>query len=225
MAIGSEGTVLFLVGFLQNASTLLLPGDGPFRLISGALVGVCMAGGLRVILGAIRRDARAARLLILVFGPIVTGGAVAFLRIYPILEHPRYIVWMLPSLYVLLLYAIEPVWALAERGIERVLPVRGRNALAAAVAVLCVANVLASIWFLERNERSKEEVGQAVRYLQTHAGSEEPLFVHGALEQQAGFYMQTLGWRPTILHLGSTGWPCCARNRALRVSDPLAETF
>ena len=105
---------------------------------------------------------------------------------------------------MLLVYAIEPVWIYGENLAARIFPVRGVNALVVNVIVLCILHVFASIWFLGRNERSREEVGKAIEYLQDRVGRDEALFVHGVLEQQATFYMRYHNWSPLGLYLVGT---------------------
>ena len=202
--LGSGGLYGSFGRFLQNICSLLLPGEGWLQFASGALLCLCVIGALRAIINLTHHDGRAAKLLVFTCVPIMTGVVVSFMHMYPLLDAPRFILWMLPSLGMLLVYAIEPVWIYGENLAARIFPVRGVNALVVNVIVLCILHVFASIWFLGRNERSREEVGKAIEYLQDRVGRDEALFVHGVLEQQATFYMRYHNWSPLGLYLVGT---------------------
>ena len=223
--LGSGGVLRSLGAFAHNVSELLLPGNGPLMIISYGLVALCGVGAIRVARDALRKDDRATKILLVVFLPIATAMVASFARKYPVLRQSRFIIWMLPGVYVLLLYALEPAWLFAERTAQRLSPASGRSLLTTMLAIGCVLTVFATIVFLKRDERSREEVGVALSSLKKQIEPREPLYVYGALEQQADYYMENLHWRPVQVYLGVDGWPCCPRNKWSRVSNPKAMTF
>lgn len=220
--LGNAGLVQSMFRFIQNISELLFPREAGLAPISNALMVLCLGGIFRAIIGAARNDRRAFQLLLVFFLPIVTSVIVGFARQYPLLNYTRFVIWILPALVVVVIYAVEPLWIFIERLLQRTLSLRAVEIM---VAVLCILYAMTNMWFLKQHPQSREEVREAVEYLRDRMGPADSLFVHGANEQQFIFYTRHFNWSPASVYMGATEWPCCPRNKILRVSNPQASNF
>jgi hypothetical protein len=221
---GNAGLARSMFRFIQNISDLLVPRDAGLAPISNALMVLCLGGIFRAIIGAVRKDRGAFRLLLVFFLPIMTSVIVSFARQYPLLEKwsPRFVIWILPALVVVVMYAVEPLWIRIERLLQRTLSL---GAVEIIVVVLCILYGMTNMWFLKQHPHYKEEVREAVEYLRDRMGPADSLFVHGWIGQQFIFYTRHFNWSPASVYMGATEWPCCPRNKILRVSNPQASNF
>jgi len=220
--LGNAGLVRSMSRFFENISELLFPLEAGLAPVSNALMVLCLGSIFRAIIGAVRNDRRAFQLLLVFFLPIVTSAIVSFARQYPLLNYPRFVIWILPALVVVVIYAVEPLWIRIERLLQRTLSLGAVEIIA---AVLCILYVMTNMWFLKQHPQSREEVREAVEYLRDRMGPADSLFVHGANEQQFIFYTRHFNWSPATVYMGATEWPCCPRNKILRVSNPQASNF
>lgn len=220
--LGDAGLVRSMSRFIQNISELLFPREAGLAPISNALMVLCLGGIFRAIIGALRNDRRAFQLLLVFFLPIVTSVIASLARQYPLLDHPGLVIWILPALVVVVIYAVEPLWIRIERLLQRTLSL---GAVEIIVAVLCILYAMTNMWFLKQHPQYREEGREAVEYLRDRMGPADSLFVHGRHQQQFIFYTRHFNWSPATVYMGATEWPCCPRNKILRVSNPQASNF
>jgi hypothetical protein len=59
--------------------------------------------------------------------------------------------------------------------------------------------------------QDEEDVGGAVAWLQSAFQDGDSLYVHASVQEEFKLYSRLLGFAPSALQLGNTGWPCCPR--------------
>lgn len=127
--LASDGILRSSFLFLKNVANLLLPGGGWFTLVSSAALLLGLAGALRIVVGLGRAERRAAHFFLVSCAPILIAIIVSFCRKYPLLDKPRFIIWMLPAVVMLILYASEPVWLWLEQLLIRTFHLKTKIAL------------------------------------------------------------------------------------------------
>jgi hypothetical protein len=212
---GQGGVLLSSELFLQNLSQLWIPHQQQWWLIVPAYVfGIlCGLGWLRSVV-QFRQGEKRARYMLCLSIPIAAALCASALGQYPVLEYPRFILWMLPICIALAVYGFELIWARISQRIPGVL-----------LPIACVLYLMANVTFLRKNPPSPEQVREAAIFLNAHVAPQDAVFVSGADWQQFSFYSQLLRWSPTNLYVANTWWPCCSRNKALVVSDPLPNSL
>jgi dolichyl-phosphate-mannose-protein mannosyltransferase len=218
---GRGGFLLSSSRFLQNLCQLWIPHQQQWWLIFlSYLVGtLCGLGLLHALIQSTRGQRRGQRILFLSTFPIAAALGASVMGQYPVLQYPRFILWMLPLCTVLVLYGLEPIWTRAARFFSFSFTHRISSIL---LPVLCVLYLLANVMYLKKNPPSPEQVREATLYLKTHAAPQDAVFVSGADIEQFSFYTQLLHWFPQNLYVANTWWPCCSRNKVLVASNPQA---
>ncbi|MBV8553757.1 MAG: hypothetical protein JOY54_20855 [Acidobacteriaceae bacterium] len=163
------------------------------------------------------RDARSRTVALMGILPIIVAMATSSLRLYPMLDYPRLIVWMLPSAALLLCYSIEPVTRRASL-------VFGSRVLNRMVYAGCVLIIGGSYLAMSRHP-AMEGNRQMFTHLKQSWRPGDYLFVHGGLSEQYALYARWLGWHPQKVYFGNTDWPCCSLMRESLATDPLARTL
>jgi hypothetical protein len=148
--------------------------------------------------------------------PIATAILSSLGNKYPLAPTPRVISWMLTGLTVLLFYGLTPLLSWLGSHLPLTMSI--------ALPGLCIAVTILNWAALRAFPVAQEDNRAAVAHLAARVGASDVVFVHGGLSEQFAYYERLMQWRPARTYLGNTGWPCCEKNRSLRVSDPQAQT-
>ncbi|HEV1995128.1 MAG TPA: glycosyltransferase family 39 protein [Candidatus Acidoferrum sp.] len=209
-------------GFPKNVCRMLFPQrtwSTPISYFLGLLAG---AGLVRAMVHGAKREPQALRLLVVTLLPFLAAIAASVAHRYPLRDYPRFILWMLPSCILLILYCLEAVWT----RLAGTLRTEWFHLLDRVVAPAgCLVLLCGGLFFLIRYPGRGEDVRSAVMYLKAHAAPADLVFVHGGTSEQFDLYAQLLHWSPGQQYLGKTGWPCCPRHHLQRVSSPRAASF
>jgi hypothetical protein len=206
--------------FLFNLGDLLLPAITSWtKAISFVLEVVMAVGGVRCIVGIRKRDRRAVTVLLLGLAPIFSGCVVSMVKLYPLNAYPRVIVWMLPSCYLLIGYALEmPLIWLWNRSTA----VSSRLLLRACVVAACCLVALASAPVLSKFTRLTEDNRELFAHLAAKMQAADCVYVHAGVAEQFSIYRRLLHWSPSCVYQGNIDWACCGKSREIRASDPTA---
>jgi len=100
--------------------------------------------------------------------------------------------------------------------VVRMLKFERLGAIAAAAATLYFAIAGARGQIAQSRYEAEEDLHGAFRYLKQHVGPQDLVLVHAAAREGFLLYAAMDGWQGPDPVFGSTGWPCCARNRDAR---------
>ena len=187
------------------------------KVLAFPLVALALAGFIRAVV-SLRGSEKALAVLLAGAAPLATAIALSFLHQYPLLVYPRVLLWSLPSLALLILYALDPAarW-LAVR-------VRPRTVLIPTLTACLLAAVFADLFLVSRPTPT-EDNRQAIEFIRSQIGPSGVLYVHAGMSQQLAYYQWSLPWNPARVYVGNTDWPCCFLNRDRVASDPRATDF
>ena len=175
--IGSGGLLRSFREFSQNVCDLLLPQiNASTRIISYVLGTVALIGLVRCVAGLARGDRRSTRVFMAAVPPLLVGMLMSVARQYPLLVYPRYVIWMLPCLMALTIFAVEPVWRWCERVSG------GRLATGEALvagACICLVAIAAGAFLQARRTAPPEDVRGAYALLRQRVLPNDTVYVHG----------------------------------------------
>jgi hypothetical protein len=117
--------------------------------------------------------------------------------------------WVFPCFVLLLLVELENL-ARAILKSERI----GAVLAVAAALFFAIAGIRGQI--SQKRYESEEDLHSAFRYLKQHVTPRDLVLVHAAAREGFMLYAVMDGWQGPAPNFGSTGWPCCARNRDAR---------
>ncbi len=203
--------------FLAFAELLVpraFPASGLLAFPLAALAGV----GFFRALAPSRGNTTALAALLGGAGPLATAIVLSFLHQYPLLAYPRVLLWSLPSLGLLILYAVEPA---ARRIGARFGP---RGVLYATMSACLLAALFVDLFVVPRPTPT-EENRQAIEFIRSRIDPSGVLYVHGGMSQQFEYYQWQIPWSPAHLYIGNTDWPCCFLHQDRVASDPRAADF
>ena len=218
--LGSDNFLYSFVEFADNVCQLMLPQvNRAAAAVSWLLGALVLLGALACGVRAARGERRARTVFLAAVLPVVTGMGMSLAHQYPLLDYPRYIIWMLPFCVMMILYALEPLWLRlngAARGWLESVPAQ------ALLGVLCLAVVAGFNLLQHRVQEKWENVRGAMEYMRANSQPNDTVYVQGGVNEPFEYYRQLLGWSPQNIYWGTTEWPCCARNVELRVTNPKA---
>ncbi len=107
--------------------------------------------------------------------------------------------WVLPCFVLMLLMEVESL-------------LRARAVIAAVATALVVLYGIRGEAAQQRYG-TEEDLHGAFRYLKQHVAEQDLVLVHAAVREGFLLYAAMDGWQGPAPIFGSTGWPCCARNR------------
>jgi len=221
--IGSGGWWRSLGRFSQNVCDLLLPqANAPTRLVSWVLGAIALIGLARCVVGFARGDRRSTQLFMVAVPPLIVGMLMSVARQYPLLVYPRYVIWMLPSLIALTIFAVEPVWRWCVR-VSGGWLATGQALVAG--ACICLAAISAGAFIQARRRVPAEDVRGAYALLRQRVQPDDTVYVHGGTTEQFEFYRNREQWSPEHIYWGFTGWPCCPLNLQSRVTNRTARVL
>lgn len=210
-----------LAALWTSFSRLLAPGDsGLTAWVGGLLLGLALGGVVQGVWLALQRQA--AGFVVLTAGalPLAVGILAGFLRLYPVLNYPRLLIWALPSLGLLMAVALERCLVGLDNSISG-----AKRLLDDAIVVLCFAMMITTQIVVLLYPRPAEGNREAISYLREKMGSRDCTFIQGGMSEQFYYYAARLRWAPPCIHLGATDWPCCAKAVAGRASAPSASSL
>jgi hypothetical protein len=218
--IGSGGWLSSLRRFLETGGDLMIPQQfgwsRAFSYAAGILIAVAV---LRLIVEYSKKGISQNIFWVSILVPVVASIPTSARRLYPLLTYPRMILWMLPILTVLLVYAIEPFWTWLTKKISM-----SDSALEASVALfttlICAGAILADIRIVNREAEGHDSRG-AVAYLKQHMSPQDQLFVRGIIAEELIYYGHRLAWYPGLTFVGNSNLSCCLR-RSEVIPPPLA---
>jgi hypothetical protein len=145
--------------------------------------------------------------------PIASAIGASCLGIYPILTFPRTSIFLLPSLMLLIGFAIDEFMRLVGRELNWKFAM-GIGILAAVGAEGAFA---AHRPVIEQNR-------EAMTMLQKRVKDPDVLFVDGGMFEQFKYYRALLAYNHPI-YLGNEHWPCCATGDTKQVTTPGIKGF
>jgi hypothetical protein len=221
--IGSGGMMPSLARFAENVGQLLLPqGNAAATLVSYALATLSLVGLGRLAWLALRGERRARCLLLVAGLPLAVGGVLSVARQYPLLVYPRYVIWMLPALAVLIVAALEGAW---QRIADR-LGARAEGTPMVVAAVVLGMVPIIGVWAADRLRPERPEDARGVyQRLQSQMQAGDLLYVHGGNTEQFRYYATTRQWTPDRIYWGYSAWPCCPINLEAHVTRPDIRRF
>lgn len=203
--------------FLAFAELLVPRAFPASKLLAFPLVALAAMGFVRAVVKS-RENGPALAVILGGAGPLATSIALSFLHRYPLLVYPRVLLWSLPSLGLLILYALEPP---ALRLIARF----GARGVLYATVSACLLATLFVDRFLVSHPTPTEDNRQAIEFIRSGIGPSGVLYVHGGMSQQFEYYRWQIPWDPPHVYVGNTDWPCCFLNQDRVASDPHATDF
>jgi hypothetical protein len=215
--IGSGGLIPSLLRFFQSICDLMLPQQFLWSRFFSYACGLIVLVGLSRALVAQREGDKRALNILAVTLPIITAIVASYFREYPLLTKPRMIIWLLPICTLLLVYALELLWAwvTAKAGVHT-------SALitASLTIIVCMAAVALSVFVVERSrENPIDDFRSSVLYLSRNAGPHDPVFVYALGVEELDYYTQRVDWHPDNIFAGNTNLGCCLPGTPAIVGD------
>jgi hypothetical protein len=156
--------------------------------------------------------------------PLATLVGLNVLHLYPI-DPDKLTAFLTPSVILLLGLGLVTVeewvadriawlrtvdWRLFEHGV-----------VVACLAVAFVVGIKAAWWQPSQDEDSQG----AIAYLKSAAGTDDLVYVHASMSEQATLYGRVLEWSHALTRYGRTGYPCCPRGINMELVNKDADWF
>ena len=215
--IGSGGLIPSLLRFFQSVCDLMLPQQFLWSRFFSYACGLFLLMGLLRALAAQREGDKRAVNILAVALPVFTALIASYFRQYPLLTKPRMIVWLLPICTLLLVYALEPLWArlTARAGVRTSALITGSLTI-----IICMVAVALSVFVVEKSrENAVDDFRSSVLYLSRNAGPHDPVFVYALGVEELDYYSQRADWHPDRIFAGNTNLGCCLPGSPAIVGD------
>jgi hypothetical protein len=170
---------------------------------------------------ALRRNRRHLTALAICISPLLCLAVINALRLYPVSSR-RLTLFMLPCISLAAAIIMQSAWDVVCRRMKPAMADRS----SAVITIVCILVVLfaathsdrwGNYWFED------EDTGGALRYLRSHAASEDTIYVHASIEEAAKLYFRIMQWNPRDLRYGDTGRPCCTRTPEPTLLEPTSQ--
>lgn len=169
-----------------------------------AALSFCAAAALRAVY-------RHSWIQIAALMPCLLFAVADLLRLYP--AEPRSRLFLLPCFLIVAALAAEDLFGWLIRSTPHPDRIAGFAGAAIALLVVGLGVDAGRKQLRDQRNRPEEDYENAVRVLRQQVAPRDLLFVHASVREGFRLYAAMEGWHDSHAVFGSTGGPCCARNR------------